>query len=89
MVIVRVLMNIYSASLESSMSHFSVQSKVPELRMFGKPAIMVLYQVLKVVTNGYSTRSRSYKVSCTSGKESGERTGHVAFSSELIDGSTT
>ena len=68
---------------------FSVESKVSELRMLGKPAVMLLQEVFKVVPNGDSMRSWGKKVSHISGKESGESTGHVAFSSELIDGSTT
>ena len=71
------------------MSHFSVESEVSELRMLGKPAVMVLHEVFKIVPNSDSTKSQGNKVSHTSGKESGECTGHVTFGSELIDESTT
>ena len=34
------------------MIHFSVESKVSELKMLGKLAVMVLHEVFKVVHNG-------------------------------------
>ena len=79
------LTNINSPSLKSSMSHFGIQGKVPEPRMFSKPTIMVQQKMFEVVANSNCGQSRREKVCSTSREQSRESTGDVPLGVELVD----
>ena len=51
-----VLADIHTASLQSMPAHLSVEDKVQETGMSGKPTIFIHHEVLEVVANGDGTR---------------------------------
>ena len=78
------LPDIYSASLQSTMSHLSVEGKESELRVSGETTVIILHQVLEIVADGDWHLTLAEEVSSSSGEEGGEGTGEVALGGELV-----
>ena len=76
------LPDVYSASLQSTMSHLGVECKVLESRVSGETTVIILHQV---VANGDWHLTLAEEVSSTSGGEGGEGTGEVALGCELVE----
>ena len=81
----RVLADIDTASLKSTPAHLSVEGKVQETRMSGKPTIFIHHKVLEVVADGDGTRTGGNEVGCSSWE--GPR--NVALCDKLIDGASS
>ena len=80
-----VLPDIHSASLQSTMSHVSVEGEESESRVSGETTVIVLHQVLEVVADGDRHLTLAEEVSSSSGEEGGEGTGEVALGGEFVE----
>ena len=87
--ITRVLPDVDSASLQSTMSHLCIEGKEAELWVSGETTIIVLHQVLKVVADGDLDLTLAQEVPSPCWEEGGEGTREVALSGELIEGHST
>ena len=87
--IMRVLTNIDSACLKSTPAHLSVECKIAEPWVSGKPTIIVHEKMFEVIPNSDYIWSRSYKVSSSSREQCWKSTRDVALCVELIDGCPT
>ena len=78
-------MDIYTSCLQSTPAHLSVESKVAEARVTGKPLVFVHQEMSEVIASCDWMDARSREVSTASGEEGGEGTRHVALGGELTD----
>ena len=82
--IMRVLTNIDLACLKSMPVHLSIECRIAEPRLSGKPTIIIREKMLEIVANSYCIWLKNYKVSSSSLKYVGK-----AQDVELIDGCPT
>jgi len=81
-----VLSDIDSASLKSTMSHLSIESKETKSWVSSETTIIILHQMFEVVADGDLDLTLSQEVTCTSGEEGGEGTCEVSLGGKFIEG---
>ena len=87
--IMRVLTDIDSACQKSMPPHLSVECKIAETRVSGKPTIIVHEKMFEVIVDSDCNWWRSYKVSSSSRKQCWKGTRDVVLCVEFIDGCPT
>ena len=81
--------NIDLACLKSTPPRLSVECKIAEPRVSGKPTIIVREKMFEVIANSDCIWSRSYIVSRSSREQCWKGTRDVALCVEIIDGCLT